>query len=61
VVYDLSGRRVATVLNEVRGAGVYEHRYALTDDGGKPLPAGVYLYRLNAGPDVAAKKMVVTR
>jgi len=61
VVYDLSGRRVATVAKDVREAGVYEERYGLTDDGGKPLPAGVYLYRLTAGADVATKKMAVTR
>jgi hypothetical protein len=60
-VYDLSGRRVATVVKESRGAGVYEERYTLTDDGGKPLPAGVYLYRLTAGSDVATKKMVIAR
>ena len=60
-VYDLSGRRVATVAKDVRGAGVYEERYSLTDDGGKPLPAGVYLYRLTAGSDVATKKMVIAR
>ena len=59
VVYDLSGRRVATVAKDVREAGVYEERYGLMDDGGKPLPAGVYLYRLSAGADVATKKMVV--
>jgi hypothetical protein len=58
-VYDLSGRRVATVAKDVRDAGVCEERYSLTDDGGKPLPAGVYLYRLTAGSDVAAKKMVI--
>jgi hypothetical protein len=60
-VYDLSGRRVATMVKESRGAGVHEERYTLTDDGGKPLPAGVYLYRLTAGSDVAARKMVITR
>ncbi len=61
VVYDLSGRRVATVAKDVRRAGVHEERYGLTDDGGKPLPAGVYLYRLTAGSDVATKKMVIAR
>jgi len=58
---DLRGRRVATVARDVRDAGVYEERYGLTDDGGKPLPVGVYLYRLSAGSDVATKKMVVVR
>jgi hypothetical protein len=60
-VYDLSGRRVATVAKEARDAGVYEQDYDLTDDGGKALPAGVYLYRLTAGADASTKKMVVVR
>jgi hypothetical protein len=60
-VYDLSGRKVKTIVSEPRDAGVYVEKYALTDDTGRPLPAGVYLYRLTAGPDVAAKKMIVAR
>jgi len=60
-VYDLSGRRIATVVNQFKEAGVYKEDYTLTDDAGRPLPAGVYLYRLEAGADVATKKMVVAR
>jgi len=61
VVYDLSGRRVSTVVREVREAGVHEESYALADESGRPLPAGVYFYRLSAGADVATRKMVVAR
>jgi hypothetical protein len=60
-VYDLSGRRVATVVKEFKNAGVYKVEYALTDDSGRPLPAGVYVYQLTAGSDTAARKLVVTR
>jgi hypothetical protein len=60
-VYDLSGRRVATLVNQVKDPGVYQEKYRLVDDSGRPLPAGVYLYRLEAGADVATKKMVVAR
>jgi hypothetical protein len=61
VVYDLSGRRVSTVVREAREAGVHEETYALADDSGRPLPAGVYFYRLSAGTDAATRKMVVAR
>jgi hypothetical protein len=61
VVYDLSGRRVSTVVREAREAGVHEESYALADDSGRPLPAGVYFYRLSAGTDAATRKMVVAR
>jgi len=60
-VYDLSGRRVATLVDEARGPGAYEERYGLTDDAGRHLPAGVYVYRLRAGAEVASRKMVITR
>ncbi|HUU56154.1 MAG TPA: T9SS type A sorting domain-containing protein [bacterium] len=60
-VYDLSGRRVATVVNGFENAGVFEVEYALADDSGRPLPAGVYVYRLTAGTEAATRKMVVTR
>ncbi|UCH78485.1 MAG: T9SS type A sorting domain-containing protein [Candidatus Coatesbacteria bacterium] len=58
-VYDLSGRRVATVVHEPKNAGVYEVAYELTDDTGRALPSGVYLYRLTAGTEAATKKLVV--
>jgi hypothetical protein len=60
-VYDMSGRRVATAVKEFKNAGVYKFEYAVTDDSGRPLPPGVYVYRLTAGPDTATRKMVVTR
>lgn len=60
-VYDLSGRRVSTLVEEVRGPGAYRERYGLTDDAGRHLPAGVYVYRLRAGTEVASRKMVITR
>jgi len=60
-LYDLSGRRVATLVKESKNAGVYKVEYALTDDSGRPLPAGVYVYRLTAGAESATRKMVVTR
>ena len=60
-LYDLSGRRVATLVSEVRGPGTYEERCRVADDAGRDLPPGVYVYRLRAGADVASRKMVITR
>jgi hypothetical protein len=60
-VYDLSGRRVATLVDDVRGPGAHEERYDLTDDAGRHLPAGVYVYRLRTGAEAASRKMVITR
>jgi hypothetical protein len=51
-VYDLSGRKVTTVVNETLAVGTHER----TISG---LAPGVYVYRLKAGEFNAAKKMVV--
>ncbi|MGD8717521.1 MAG: T9SS type A sorting domain-containing protein [Candidatus Zixiibacteriota bacterium] len=53
VVYDLAGRRVATVVDEDLAAGEYE--YASAAD----FAPGVYIYRLTAGDFASAKKFVV--
>jgi hypothetical protein len=59
-LYDVSGRRVATPLRGPRNCGVYEVDFELVDESGRPLPAGVFLYRLRAGADAAVRKLVVT-
>ncbi len=58
-VYDLSGRRVATVLDENLAPGRYERRWDCSSESGQKLPAGVYVYRLRAGANVATRKVVV--
>lgn len=56
-VYDLTGREVATLVNnERRGAGTYDVRF----NAGK-LTSGIYFYRLQAGNFVETKKMVLIK
>ena len=55
-VYDLLGREVALLVNEMKPAGTYEVRF---DASG--LASGVYLYRLTAGSFVETRKMIVVR
>jgi len=50
-VFDLLGRRVATIVNGQMPAGTYEKSWAGTDDSGNRVRAGVYFYRLRAGND----------
>jgi hypothetical protein len=51
-VYDIRGREVKTLVDEMLTAGTYER----TVSG---LPGGVYMYRLSAGSFTAARKMVI--
>lgn len=55
-VYNLLGQEVATLVNEVRAAGVHNVRF-----NGSALASGVYIYRLTAGDFNAVKKMVLVK
>jgi hypothetical protein len=56
VVYDLLGREVATLVNEVKAPGTY----TATWDGGR-FASGMYFCRLAAGGYVQTRKMVLQR
>jgi PKD repeat protein len=55
-VFDVSGRRVASLLDETKGAG----RHAVDFDASS-LASGIYFYRLSAGGVVQQKKMVLLK
>jgi hypothetical protein len=54
-VYDLVGRKVATVVDDNLAAGEYRYPTSLA------FSPGVYVYRLTAGDFAAARKLVVVR
>ena len=56
-IFDLAGRRVATV----RGRGGEQLIWERRDDAGVPVSTGVYLYRLEAGDYRRDGKVVVIR
>ena len=56
VVYDVLGREVATLVDEVKAPGSYEVTF---NAGG--LASGVYVYRLSAGSFVQGQKMLLIR
>jgi Glycosyl hydrolases family 16/Malectin domain/Secretion system C-terminal sorting domain len=55
-VFDVLGRDVATLVNEVKPPGIYTVRF----DGGN-LASGVYFYRLTAGAFVDTKRLMLLR
>ncbi len=59
-VFDLAGRRVATV---VRGARAGEHAaaWSLLDERGRPVAPGVYVCRFTSTAGRAARRVAVTR
>jgi hypothetical protein len=55
-VYDLLGREVAVLVNEVRRPGEY-----IVKLDARKLSSGVYFYTLRAGSFVQSKKMLLLR
>ncbi|RIK73240.1 hypothetical protein DCC62_17790 [candidate division KSB1 bacterium] len=56
MVFDVLGRKVATLVNERLPAGSYQALF-----NGEGLASGVYWYRLQAGDQSMQKKMVLVR
>ncbi|MDD3967021.1 MAG: T9SS type A sorting domain-containing protein, partial [Candidatus Marinimicrobia bacterium] len=57
-VYDLSGRRVRTLVNAIENPGFRQVVWDGRNDAGDALSSGVYLYRLEAGNIVQTRKML---
>ena len=60
-VYDVAGRRVATLVSEFRRAGHWSVPWNGTDFSGRRIASGVYFYRLQAGAFVETRKMVLLK
>lgn len=54
-LYDIVGREVALIMNEVKDAGEYEIEL---DAGKYGLSSGVYFYQMKAGEYTSIKKMI---
>jgi hypothetical protein len=61
VVFDASGRRVRTLVDEPLRANFYQVRWNGLNDAGRSVASGVYFYRLQAGRNVQSKKMLLLR
>jgi hypothetical protein len=55
-VFDILGRKVATLVNELKQAG----EYTLDFDASK-LVSGVYVYRLTGSGSAISKKMLLVK
>jgi outer membrane protein assembly factor BamB len=60
-VYDVTGRRVATPICDVREPGRYSVEWDALDDAGTPLCQGVYFCRMTAGAFTRAVRMLLLR
>lgn len=60
-VYDVAGRRVAVLVEDVYDGGEHAIDWDLRDATGSPVASGIYFFRLEAGGDTAHQKLVVIR
>ena len=60
-VYDVRGRRVATLLHGSRNAGTHSLRWNGRDASGRAAPSGVYLLEMQSGSFHAVRKIVLVR
>ena len=60
-VFNLSGQRIATLLNKYQNAGFFELKWDGRNEKGEPVVSGIYVYQFEAGEFAAAKKMMLLR
>jgi len=57
-IYDITGREIATLVNEEQSTGIHKARFSLN---GMRFSSGVYLYGLTAGRFSSMKKMIILK
>ena len=60
-IYDLMGRKVRTLVSGVQDAGYRTVMWNATNDMGRLVSAGVYIYSIHAGDFVQNRKMVLMK
>ncbi|HMQ70442.1 MAG TPA: T9SS type A sorting domain-containing protein, partial [Ignavibacteria bacterium] len=59
-VYDVTGKKVKTLINGLRAAGNYTINFSATE-GGSNLSSGVYFYRIESGDFIEVKRMILIK
>ncbi len=60
-VYDLSGRKVRTLVSESRVAGEHSVTWDGTDSAGNSTPSGMYFYKYVSGGESISRKMTLVK
>ncbi|RMF60592.1 MAG: T9SS C-terminal target domain-containing protein, partial [Calditrichaeota bacterium] len=60
-VYNLLGQEVRTLVDKEEPPGFYTVFWDATDDAGREVPSGVYVYRIQSGNFVSARKAVFVK
>lgn len=60
-IFDILGREVITLVNEIQKPGTYEVPFSLNQFPDKQLSSGIYFYRINAGDYSDVKLMILSK
>jgi flagellar hook assembly protein FlgD len=60
-IYDVEGRHVRTLVDEVLSGGLNEATWDGNDANGNRVSSGVYLYRLTVGNQTITKKLTILK
>ena len=60
-VFDMLGKEIITLVDEVRPAGHHRVRWNARDASGNPVPSGMYVYRLTSGEHTEQRKMILLK
>jgi len=58
-IYDMMGRQVKTLINQTKNAGYKSVIWDATNDYGKPVSAGIYLYQIQSNGFIQTRKMLL--
>jgi hypothetical protein len=61
IIYDLNGREISRLVNINQAAGLKSIQWNATDNFGKFVSAGIYLYQIQSGGFIQTKKMVLLK
>ena len=61
VIYDMMGHQIKQLISGTEDAGRKSVVWDSTNDYGKPVSAGVYMYRIQTGEYIQTKKMVLLK
>jgi hypothetical protein len=60
-LYDINGRIVKTLVNDVQASGDYSYRWYGENQSGQSLGNGIYFYRLKAGNNIHRDRVILIR
>ena len=60
-IYDITGKLITTLVNQVQPAGWHEIQWNGTYQNGKDVPGGIYLSRVTVGNEVKTNKLILLK